>query len=210
MFVAVRSALLCRIFLIQPDAKTLPQSGFGHWLQQKVVCTQPEGMERKIQIAAPDNACLGTKRADALLHSIHPPPAGRSRHLSAARSARLQKSFPDRGNSPFGEINNARRRTARSALPKKLPAPCCLSARRFDTQRPSFLLPLLRFSVSSIRADTAVSSCLARKPGFRHEIPFSAATEPGNCAIIRMKEFIKEVGSYSNSFLVQHEICDRR
>lgn len=50
MFVAVRSALLCRIFLIQPDAKTLPQSGFGHWLQQKVVCTQPEGMERKIQI----------------------------------------------------------------------------------------------------------------------------------------------------------------
>ena len=97
-----------------------------------------------------------------------------------------------------------------SVLPKKLPAPCCLSARRFDTQRPSFLLPLLRFSVSSIRADTAVSSCLARKPGFRHEIPFSAATEPGNCAIIRMKEFIKEVGSYNNSFLVQHEICDRR
>ena len=60
----------------------------------------------------------------------------------------------------------------------------CLSARRFDTQRPSFLLPLLRFSVSSIRTDAAVSSCLARKPGFRHEIPFSAATEPGNCAIL--------------------------
>ena len=49
----------------------------------------------------------------------------------------------------------------------------CLSARRFDTQRPSFLLPLLRFSVSSIRTDAAVSSCLARKPGFRHESPVS-------------------------------------
>ena len=74
MFVVVRSALLCRIFLIQPDAKTLPQSGFGHWLQQKVVCTQPEGMERKIQIAAPDNACLGTKRVQMLycIQSIHP------------------------------------------------------------------------------------------------------------------------------------------
>ena len=48
----------------------------------------------------------------------------------------------------------------------------------------SFLLPLLRFSVSSIRTDAAVSSCLARKPGFRHEIPFSAATESGNCAIL--------------------------
>ena len=57
----------------------------------------------------------------------------------------------------------------------------------------SLLLPLLRFSVSSIRTDAAVSSCLARKPGFRHEIPFSAATEPGNCAIIRMKEFINVV-----------------
>lgn len=53
-------------FLIQPDAKTLPQGGFGHRLQQKIVCTQPEGMERKIQIAAPDNTCLGTKRAQML------------------------------------------------------------------------------------------------------------------------------------------------
>jgi len=47
---SLRSGRRCSagIFLIQPDAKTLPQSGFGHWLQQKVVCTQPEGMERKI------------------------------------------------------------------------------------------------------------------------------------------------------------------
>ena len=66
MFVAVRSALLCRIFLIQPDAKTLPQSGFGHWLQQKVVCAQPEGVERKIQVTAPDDARLGTKCAQML------------------------------------------------------------------------------------------------------------------------------------------------
>ena len=95
-------------------------------------------MERKIQIAAPDNTCLGTKRAQ-MLYCIQAVPAGRSRRLSAARCVRFQKNFLDRGNSPFGETNNARRRTARSALSKKLPAPCCLSARRFGTQLSSFL-----------------------------------------------------------------------
>ena len=121
---------------------------------------------------------------------------GRSRHWSAARCVRLQKSFPDRGNNPFGETNNARRRTVGAALLKRLPAPCCLSARRFDAQHPSFPSAVVGgFSVFSIRAGAAFSRHLARKPGFRHEIPVSAATEPGNCAIIRMKDFIKEVGS---------------
>ena len=63
-------------------------------------------------------------------------------------------------------------------------------------QHPSFPSAVVGgFSVFSIRAGAAFSRHLARKPGFRHEIPVSAATEPGNCAIIRMKDFIKEVGS---------------
>ncbi len=100
-------------------------------------------MERKFR-SLHQTACLRTKRVQMLycIQSIHP---GGDHGICQRLAARLQKSFPDRGNSPFGEINDARR-TARSVLPKLLP--CCLSARRFDTQRPSFLLPLLRFSVS--------------------------------------------------------------
>lgn len=140
MFVAVRPVLLRLIFSIQPDAESLPQGGFGHRLQQKIVCTQPEGMERKIQIAAPDNACLWTKRAQ-MLYCIQSVDPGRAITAFVSGSLRAaSKSFPDRGNSPFSGTSNVRRRTARSALPEKLPAPCCLSARQFGTQRASFLL----------------------------------------------------------------------
>ena len=68
-----------------------------------------------------------------------------------------------------------------------------------DTQRNGIALPFWNVPGGYVDDVSSLS-----------EIPFSAATEPGNCAIIRMKEFIKEVGSYNNSFLIQHEICDRR
>lgn len=140
MFVAVRPVLLRLIFSIQPDAESLPQGGFGHRLQQKIVCTQPEGMERKSRSLHQITRVWG-QSARRCSTAFNPSTPGRAITAFVSGSLRAaSKSFPDRGNSPFSGTSNVRRRTARSALPEKLPAPCCLSARQFGTQRASFLL----------------------------------------------------------------------
>ncbi len=145
----------------------------------------------KNQLAAPDDARFREKRPQ-VLHRIQPVHARKGNHsVGRCIFARdLKEHLPARGNSPPSETDRARSRTAKAALCKKSPASHSLSARqcRYTAPLLSFL-PSLAFSAFSIRTGMSFQGHLARKPRFRHEIPFSAATEPGNCAIIRMKEF---------------------
>ncbi len=98
------AALLLGFFLIQPDAKTLPQSGFRSLAPAESSLHAAGRHGAKNFRSLHQITRVWGQSARRCSTAFNPStPAGRSRHLSAARSARLQKSFPDRGNHPLGK-----------------------------------------------------------------------------------------------------------
>ena len=145
MLVVIRSGRSRRLFFLYPCTKPLPERFFRYRLQQKVVHAQPERMQGKIQLAAPDDARFREKRPQVLHRIQHPRPEGKLRRWSAHFCARPQRIPPARGSSPPWETDRALRRTVKAVLCKRSPAFRSLSARQCGT-RHSLLLPSLMLS----------------------------------------------------------------
>ena len=66
VLVVIRSGRSRRLFFLYPCIKPMPECFFRYRLQQKVVYAQPERMQGKIQLAAPDDARFREKRPQVL------------------------------------------------------------------------------------------------------------------------------------------------
>ena len=66
MLAACRSVPGGRRIFLKPDGQSAADGFFRHGLQKKIILTQPEGVERKILIAAPYDQAVGIKSTQML------------------------------------------------------------------------------------------------------------------------------------------------
>lgn len=141
-----------------------------------------------------------------LLRSVRPPPTKQSQRLSTTHDTQLRGDFPSHNGDPFKRAGGTQHEATESTLPGGLPTPYYLSTQQFSARQPSFLLPLLEFSISDVQTSATISDYLTQGPNFHRRVPFSTTARPNGYTVVEVGRFVGRIKDCGGDFLMRRRV----